>query len=248
VYYQYSGDGGPARLRNTMQGVCNLVNAVNAEKPAATTTYKAKLPAAHLSPRCLTQAECNRILAEAQELALPDGDDFADGVQQRSTTLDSRNPAHRQILQTLRDNKYYDHVYSVASAGLRKRSNLPEDLYVLTFLNHLPPDTRTGMHSHADEPCYCAIVGSLTGDGGHPGLYFTPDSSTLVNLPLDQGDFAYVHRECVHGVHFHQRTTDRWTLNTFVYPEDAPCGTIPRIRLDNPAPQKARPLRRREKK
>jgi hypothetical protein len=139
-------------------------------------------------------------------------------------------------------------VYRVASAGLRKRNYIPEDLYVLTFLNHFPPNTLTGMLSHADEPCYCAIVGSLTGDGRHPGLYFTPDSNTLVNLPLNQGDFAYLHPECVHGVHFHQRTTDRWTLNTFVYPEDSPCGTIPRIRLDNPASQNARSLRRREKK
>jgi hypothetical protein len=127
-----------------MQKVCDLVNAVNAEKPAATTTYKAAIPAAHLSPRCLTQAECHRILVEAQGLTLPDGDNFADGVRQRSTTLDSRKPTHHKILQTLQDTSYYEHVYRVASDGLFMRSNIPADLYVLTFLTHLPsaPSTR----------------------------------------------------------------------------------------------------------
>jgi hypothetical protein len=84
MQYQYPGASGQVRLesaitslRNSMQRVCDLVNTVNAQLPAATTTYKAKLPAAHLSPRCLTQAECNLILAEAQGLALLDGDDFS---------------------------------------------------------------------------------------------------------------------------------------------------------------------------
>ena len=263
---QFTGRTGKTRLesyitglRNRMHTVNELVNAVNSSLPAPTSNYHAARPAAYIIPQCLTPATCQEILAEAMQLTTFDSDDpstLANGTHQRSVVLDSRNTAHASILSALQSTGYYGQVYDASCAGIARHNNIPVDMYIVTFLNLLPstvpaarkysdrdrllaplPDTRTGMPSHADEPSYCAVIASLTGDHEHSSLYFTPDKDTLVNLPLLQGDLAYIHQECVHGVHYHHRTADRWTLNTFVYPEDTPpdAGHAPRIRLIKPS-------------
>jgi hypothetical protein len=260
----YTGSNGKTRLksyitglRTRMESVNALVIAVNTILPAPTSNYHAVHPAAYTVSQRLTPVTCQKILAEATKLTVFDSNNpstLANGTHQRSVVLDSRNTDHAGILSTLQSTGYYRQVYYVAHAGITRHNNIPKDMYVLTFLNLLPstvpaarmrsdrrpaplPDTRTGMPSHADEPSYCAIIASLTGDGEYSSLHFTPDKDTLVNLPLQQGDLAYIHQECVHGVHYHHRTADRWTLNTFVYSEDASpdADHAPRIRLIKPS-------------
>ena len=86
----------------------------------------------------------------------------------------------------------------------------------------------SGLETHTDNSGVAAVVISLTGDGGKPGLYWVRDKEVgkgekrrleQFQLPLEAGDAALIHRGCIHGVHFVARPIRRITLNAFLFVE-----------------------------
>jgi hypothetical protein len=84
----------------------------------------------------------------------------------------------------------------------------------------------SGLETHTDSSGVAAVVVSLTGDGGKPGLYWVRDKEVgkgeqrkleQFQLPLEAGDAALIHRGCIHGVHYAKRTVPRLTLNAFFF-------------------------------
>ena len=254
----FSGRGGRirfnstvTRLRAALNNTEEIVNVALTQLPPIAENYSAPFPAALTSTFSLLSATCQTLLALARTIpfARPGSDHFTtDPYRQRSIVLNSNTTAHHPLLDALDLSSYYDLVYNLAQPALAHRNITVKIYYTVTFLNLLPiapPRTRarpttplSGMDPHADEAtAFCAIVLSLNGDGAQPALYFVPSTECIVRLPLTTGQLAFINRGCVHGVEFLARTSERWTLNTFLYSDPNPpsADAPPRRLLRNPS-------------
>ena len=73
-----------------------------------------------------------------------------------------------------------------------------------------------GLASHADDAAYGAAVWSLTGDNGHPGLWWKRSFRSedyQIPVPMEAGDLALILRGTHHGVSRVPREKDRVTLS-----------------------------------
>jgi hypothetical protein len=72
-----------------------------------------------------------------------------------------------------------------------------------------------GLASHVDDAAYGAAVWSLTGDNGHPGLWWKRSfrSEDQIPVPMEAGDLALILRGTHHGVSRVPREKDRVTLS-----------------------------------
>ena len=204
----------------------------------------------------LSQAVCQKLakLLPKKKSSNKEDNPQLDSKDMKSFLLKETINSHKKILTLLQQNDFESKLKQLVlkeTLGLQRskmslRELEEEEIQMQLFVNMYEPGPQesagkggkkrkrevvdkevvSGLETHTDSSGIAAVVVSLTGDGGKPGLYWVRDKEVgkgeqrkleQFQLPLEAGDAALVHRGCIHGVHYAKRVVPRITLNAFFF-------------------------------
>lgn len=204
----------------------------------------------------LSQEVCNELLKRLpmKEFSTKQGTPQLDTTGLKSFLLKKTKASHKKVLALLEQNDFesklkklvLEEVLKLQRSKMDLRMIGEDEIKVKLFVNTYEPGPQestgkggkkrkrevvknnavSGLEVHTDSSGVAAVVVSLTGDGGSPGLYWIRDKELgkgekrlmeQFQLPLEVGDAALIHRGCIHGVHFAVRSVRRITLNAFFF-------------------------------